>query len=148
MSLFTVGRICLKVAGRDAGRKCVVVEMYDNGFVLVDGATRRKKVNVKHLEPLNQVIELKTQASHEDVKNAFTQLSLPVWETKAKKVAPRPKKQKAKKEAPVKKEKKTPKTEEKKEEAKERATLQEKVSEEQKESLKEKKKVTVKETKL
>lgn len=102
MSLFKVGRMCLKLAGRDAGRKCVVVEKIDNVFVVVDGSTRRKKVNVKHLEPLPEVIEIKDKASHEEVKSAFGKLGLPVWNKKSKKPVERPKKQKIKKVKPVK----------------------------------------------
>ncbi len=48
MSIFNVGRLCVKLAGRDAGRKCVVVEQVDKTFVVVDGDVRRKKVNMKH----------------------------------------------------------------------------------------------------
>ena len=46
MSIFEVGRICVKLAGRDAGSKCVIVEELDNHYVLVDGDVRRKKVNI------------------------------------------------------------------------------------------------------
>lgn len=101
MSLFEVGRLCVKIAGRDAGRTCVVVEELDNSYVVVDGATRRKKVNVLHLEPLADMVKLKAKASHDEVAKAFEKLGLSVWETKAKKAAARPKKQKAKKEASV-----------------------------------------------
>ncbi len=94
MSIFSVGRMCVKIAGRDAGRKCVVVEQLDDVFVLVDGNVRRKKVNVKHLEPLAQALELNEKASHEDVKKAFEKSGWPVWESKAKETAPRPRKQK------------------------------------------------------
>ena len=96
MTLFQVGRVCLKTAGRDAGRKCVVVETLENFYVLVDGNVRRKKVNIKHLEPLAEIVELKNKASHDEVKVAFEKLGLSVWDTKAKKVATRPKKQKKK----------------------------------------------------
>lgn len=58
MSIFDTGRLCMKIAGRDAGRTCVVVEPIDNTFVLVDGDVRRKKVNVKHLEPLPEMISI------------------------------------------------------------------------------------------
>ena len=54
MSIFEVGRLCVKLAGRDSGKKCVVVEKVDQQYVLVDGATRRKKVNIRHFEPLDQ----------------------------------------------------------------------------------------------
>lgn len=89
MSIFEVGRLCMKIAGRDAGRTCVVVEPLDKTFVLVDGDVRRKKVNVKHLEPLPQLVELGPGASHEEVSREFKKLGLPVWETKAKQRANR-----------------------------------------------------------
>ncbi|MDP3639642.1 MAG: hypothetical protein Q8R53_00370, partial [Nanoarchaeota archaeon] len=59
-----------------------------------DGNVRRKKVNLKHLEPLAQALELREKASHEDVKKAFEKSGWPVWERKAKETAPRPRKQK------------------------------------------------------
>lgn len=102
MSLFAVGRLCVKLAGRDAGKKCVVVELLDNRFVLVDGETRRRKVNVLHLEPLDEVLEISDKASHEEVAAAFSKEGLVVWKKKAKKVEARPKKQKKKKAKPVK----------------------------------------------
>ena len=98
MSIFEVGRLCVKLAGRDAGRTCVVVEETTPGFVVVDGDVRRKRVNIKHLEPLEQTIELKAKAARADVKKAFEKLGLPVWETKPKKVAARQKKHRVKKE--------------------------------------------------
>ena len=90
MSIFEVGRMCMKIAGRDAGRNCVVVEQLDDRFVVIDGNTRRKKVNIRHLEPLDQVIELKDKASHEQVKTAFEKQGWSVWETKPKQAGIRP----------------------------------------------------------
>ena len=90
MSLFTPGRMVLKIAGRDAGRIGVVVEELDNTFVLVDGNVRRKKVNAKHLEPMAQLLELSAGASHEEVASLFKKEGLPMWETKAKTVGERP----------------------------------------------------------
>ena len=118
MSLFEVGRLCVKIAGRDAGRTCVVVEELDHGYVVVDGATRRKKVNVLHLEPLADIVKLKAKASHDEVKKAFEKLGLPVRETKPKKAAPRSKKHKKVK-AEVKEEKKAAKKAKKKAKAEE-----------------------------
>lgn len=111
MSLFEVGRLCVKIAGRDSGSKCVVVEEISANYVLVDGNVRRKKVNVKHLEPLAEMIDLKAKASHETVKSAFEKLNLPVWDKKSKKVAARPRKQKKKSEQPVEKPSKKAKVE-------------------------------------
>ena len=87
----------MKIAGRDAGRTCVVVEELGKGYVLVDGDVRRKKVNILHLEPLDKTIALKAKAAHAEVAKAFEKLGLSAWETKAKKAAPRPRKQKVKK---------------------------------------------------
>ena len=101
MSIFEVGRLCVKIAGRDAGRTCVVVEAVGQGYVVVDGDVRRKKVNVRHLEPLDRTVSVKSKASSADVKKAFEKEGLAVWETKPKKAAPRPKKMKATKAAPV-----------------------------------------------
>ncbi len=72
--MFEVGRVCVKIAGRDAGKTCVVVETHDNGFVTVDGHTRRRKVNSKHLEPLNKVIKVKKSAKAEDLKKELADL--------------------------------------------------------------------------
>ena len=74
MSIFEVGRVCMKIAGRDAGRTCVVVEDLGKGYVVVDGDVRRKKVNVRHLEPLDNTVELKAKADHSAVAKAFEKL--------------------------------------------------------------------------
>ena len=90
MALFDVGRVVLKIAGRDAGRKAVVVEVLDSQYVLIDGNTRRKKVNVKHLEPTAQMLDIDSGASHDVVKKEFEKIGLSVWETKAKSASSRP----------------------------------------------------------
>ncbi|MFH1828045.1 MAG: 50S ribosomal protein L14e [Nanoarchaeota archaeon] len=105
MTLFNVGRLCVKIAGRDAGNKCVVVEQLDNHYVVVDGATRRKKVNVKHLEPLAETIKIKEKAAHSEVKAIFEKLGFNVWDKKSKTPGARPKKQKVKREKLVKEKK-------------------------------------------
>ena len=110
MSIFEVGRVCVKIAGRDAGRTCVVVEAVGNGYVIVDGDVRRKKVNIKHLDPMDTTVAIKSRAAHDDVKKAFEKLGLSTWETKAKKAAARPMKHKKVKAKPV-KEKKAKKVE-------------------------------------
>jgi len=79
-----IGRLMIKTAGRDAGLKCVVVDILDDKFVLIDGETRKRKCNVMHLEPLNQVIKIKKNASHDDIKKEFETLGLKARETKPK----------------------------------------------------------------
>lgn len=90
MSLLAPGRLVMKIAGRDAGRIGVIVEQLDAIYVLVDGGVRRKKVNSRHVEPLETVIELKKGASHEEVARIFQKQGLAVWETKAKMIAEKP----------------------------------------------------------
>ena len=92
-----IGRLCIKLAGRDAGKTCVIVDHLDDGKVLIDGQTRRRPCNLAHLEPLNQTVGLKKGATKADVKKAFDKLGLTVLETKAKKSSQRPKKLKVKK---------------------------------------------------
>jgi large subunit ribosomal protein L14e len=89
--MIEIGRLCIKTAGRDAGKKCVIVEILDEKFVLIDGETRRKKCNQLHLEPLKDKIDIKKGASHADVTAEFKKLGLTARETKpkAKKVRPR-----------------------------------------------------------
>lgn len=83
--MMEVGRICLKIAGRDAGRQAVIVDVLDNRNVLIDGNVRRRKCNMMHLEPSSRKIEIRKGASHDSVKKEFTKIGLPVWETKPKK---------------------------------------------------------------
>jgi large subunit ribosomal protein L14e len=90
-----IGRLCVKIAGRDSNKTCVIVDVIDEHTVLIDGQTRRRNCNVKHLEPLNKVIKLNKGASHAHVKTAFEELNLEVADTKAKKTVERPKKSKA-----------------------------------------------------
>tara|TARA_Y100000310_G_C20697509_1_gene826751 strand:+ start:507 stop:959 length:453 start_codon:yes stop_codon:yes gene_type:complete len=91
MSLYTIGRICVKLAGRDAGQKCVVLSEIKNSRVLIDGATRRREVNVNHLEPLADTVEVKAGASTAEVSKVLEPFGVKLSETKAKKAGSRPK---------------------------------------------------------
>ncbi len=54
-----VGRVCVKVAGKEAGRRCVVVEVLDDTYVVVVGkGVKRRRCNVKHLEPTPLKLDL------------------------------------------------------------------------------------------
>lgn len=75
-----IGQLCVKTAGRDAGRECLIVERLDNNFVLVDGNTRRKKCNIDHLQILNKQAKLKAKASHEEVAAALKELGVEIVE--------------------------------------------------------------------
>jgi large subunit ribosomal protein L14e len=71
-----VGRICVKLSGREAGRKCVVVDVVDKSFVVITGpknvtGVRRRRANVNHVEPLQDTVEIKRGASDEEVEEAL-----------------------------------------------------------------------------
>lgn len=82
--MFDIGRVCLKLAGRDAGQKCVVVDVLEGKYVLIDGMTRRRKCNTLHLEPLTDKLEITKNASHQDVAREFKKLGFDVVTTKPK----------------------------------------------------------------
>ncbi len=72
MPSIEVGRICVKLSGREAGRKCVIVDVVDKNFVLITGpknfsGVKRRRTNVKHLEPTIERLDVKKGASDEDV---------------------------------------------------------------------------------
>lgn len=61
MPAIEVGRICVKIAGREAGEKCVIVEIIDDNYVEVVGSTiKNRKCNLKHLEPVDKTIQVKS----------------------------------------------------------------------------------------
>tara|TARA_Y100000310_G_C20699207_1_gene828106 strand:- start:6562 stop:6957 length:396 start_codon:yes stop_codon:yes gene_type:complete len=128
--MFEVGRLAVKIAGRDAGKVCVIVDVLEGNRVLVDGETRRKKVNPKHLEPLGQLVKLSKGASHDDVKKALKPLDIETQDTKPKSAAERPKKQKVNKKELAKDDPKAKK--ESKKEAKKETKKEEKASKESK----------------
>ena len=88
--MIEIGRVCIKTAGRDAAKKCVVIDILDDKFVLIDGETRRRKCNILHLEPLKAVIKVKKNASHDEVKKEFEKIDLKVRETKPKSKTEKP----------------------------------------------------------
>lgn len=69
--MFEIGRLCVKIAGRDSGKKALIIDVLDNNYVLIDGEVRRKKCNVRHLEPLDKVLKINKNASHEEVIDAL-----------------------------------------------------------------------------
>jgi len=76
MPAVEVGRICVKLAGREAGRKCVIVDIIDKSFVLITGpknvtGIKRRRSNVGHIEPLPDKIDIKRGASDEEVMEAL-----------------------------------------------------------------------------
>ena len=76
MPAIEVGRICVKLVGREAGRRCVIVDLAEKSFVLVTGpksvtGVKRRRVNTGHIEPLQDKIEIKRGVSDEEVADAL-----------------------------------------------------------------------------
>lgn len=104
--MLDVGRVCVKIAGREANKYCVIVDKVDKNFVLIDGQVKRKKCNISHLEPTEHVLKIKKGASHAEVVKELKKLNIEVKEKKARtKKAEKPKKQRKKKEKVVKEKK-------------------------------------------
>ena len=76
MPAVEVGRICVKLSGREAGQKCVIIDIIDKNFVLITGpkavtGIKRRRANVNHVEPLREKIKVKRGASDEEVVEAL-----------------------------------------------------------------------------
>ena len=71
-----VGRICVKILGREAGKKCVIVDIVDKNFVLITGpkavsGIKRRRANITHLEPTSEKLEMKRGATDEEIAEAL-----------------------------------------------------------------------------
>jgi len=76
MPAIEVGRLCVKQAGRECCHKCVVIDVMDKSFVLVTGpkkltGVKRRRVNINHIMPLEDKIEIKRAASDDEVAQAL-----------------------------------------------------------------------------
>ena len=81
MVTLEVGRLCIKTAGREAGRYCVVLKSIDSNFVLVTGprvltGVKRRKCNVEHLEPTQYSLKIKEDANEKEVLEAYDKAGL------------------------------------------------------------------------
>ena len=76
MPAIEVGRICVKQAGRETEKKCVIIDIMDKSFVLVTGpkkvtGVKRRRVNINHLELLQDKLEIARGASDEEVTSTL-----------------------------------------------------------------------------
>ena len=81
MKVIEVGRICVKTRGREAGRKCVIVDIIDENFVLITGpkqltGVKRRRANIDHIEVLDKKVEIPKGASDEEVLKALEEAGL------------------------------------------------------------------------
>jgi len=81
MPAIEVGRICVKIAGREAGKKCVIVDVIDKSFLLVTGpkkvtGVKRRRVNINHIEPTEKKIKIGRGESDEEIMKALDEETL------------------------------------------------------------------------
>lgn len=72
MPAVEVGRICIKLAGRETGKKCVIIDVMDKSFVLITGpqkatGVKRRRANINHLKPLQEKIKIPRGASDKEI---------------------------------------------------------------------------------
>jgi len=66
----------MKTAGREIGKKCVIVDVMEKSFVLITGpkkvtGVQRKRVNISHIAPTQDKLEIKRGASDEEVTRSL-----------------------------------------------------------------------------
>jgi large subunit ribosomal protein L14e len=76
MPAIDVGRVCVKLLGRESGKKCIVVDIVDKNFVLITGpkqlnGVKRRRVNVSHIEPTERKVNIKRGDSDEELMKAL-----------------------------------------------------------------------------
>src|SRR5438445_11898163 len=78
---FEVGRVCMKIAGHEAGRYCTVLKKLDKQFVLVSGpriltGVKRRKCNLAHLEALPYSLDVSESTSDDELIKAYQRAKL------------------------------------------------------------------------
>ena len=63
-----IGRVCVKVQGRESGQRCVVIDVIDRNYVIVTGPNvKRRRVNMNHIMPLDETVSISRNATDEEV---------------------------------------------------------------------------------
>ena len=62
-----IGQLCYKLAGRESKKPCVVVDVVDDNFVIIDGQVKRRRCNVRHLEPTSKILDVKKGDSKDKI---------------------------------------------------------------------------------
>jgi len=81
MAVLDIGRVCLKISGREAGKYCCVLKNIDKSFVLITGpklltGVKRRRCNIEHLEPTEYKLDIKEEATDEEVIAAYEKAGL------------------------------------------------------------------------
>jgi large subunit ribosomal protein L14e len=93
MPAIEVGRICVKLRGKEAGRKCVIVDIIDSNYVLVTGpkeitGVKRRRVNIDHLEPTDKKISIQKGSSDQEIIEAIKREGLEEYMRERVKIQP------------------------------------------------------------
>ncbi len=81
MPAVEVGRICVKITGREAGKKCIIVDVIDKNFLLITGpkkvnGVKRRRVNLSHVEPTKKKINIGRGESDKEIVKALDEETL------------------------------------------------------------------------
>ncbi len=86
MVVLEIGRVCLKIAGREAGKYCIVIKpagksKEEKSFVFVTGprlltGVKRRKCNIDHLKATEYKLEISDNAIDEQVIAAYEKAGL------------------------------------------------------------------------
>ncbi|MGC9059076.1 MAG: 50S ribosomal protein L14e [Candidatus Aenigmatarchaeota archaeon] len=76
-----IGRVCVKLVGKEKGKYCVVVKNVDKNFVIVSGpkiltGVKRRRVNIIHLQPTQYKLEIEEDVSDEKLLEAWEKSGL------------------------------------------------------------------------
>jgi large subunit ribosomal protein L14e len=76
-----VGRICVKITGREAGNKCIIIDVIDKNFLLITGPkqvnkVKRRRVNVSHVEPTERKVNITRGESDEEIMKTLDEETL------------------------------------------------------------------------
>ncbi len=69
MTGLEIGTVCVKLAGRTAGQKVVVLELdKKKSFATIIGEKiKKKQCNLKHLMPLDKIIKVSKSTTQKDI---------------------------------------------------------------------------------
>ena len=129
--MLEIGRICVKIAGREAGRYCVVIDDVKDNFAFITGpkritGVRRRKCNVFHLEPTQEKLNIEKSADDSVIEDAWKNsgliekfgIEIPKKFKEKKEKKERPRKIRGRKRKPEKKKSEKPKEPHRKKEEK------------------------------
>lgn len=74
--MLELGRIVLKIAGREAGKYAVIVEGVKDNFVLITGpksitGVKRRKCNIDHIEPTEHKFDIGAKADDASIEGLW-----------------------------------------------------------------------------